>query len=108
MNKNCNNIEVRLEHLQNIMVENALSVRAIPKTVREVVELRHKDKYPGGYVEYIDSFKREMWVYEKYPKHGGQFVVESKCGVGSMIRFSGKRYYNSLEEVINDFTEHNK
>lgn len=105
MNKDCIDIEVKLEHLQNIMIENALSVRAIPKAVRDVVELRHKDKYPGGRVEYIDSFKREMWVYERYPRHGGQFVVESKCGTGSMIRFSGKRYYNSLEEVINDFTK---
>lgn len=87
------------------MIENALSVRAIPETVRNVVELKHKDKYPGGRVEYIDSFKREMWVYERCPRHGGQFVVESKCGTGSMIRFSGKRYYNSLEEVINDFTK---
>lgn len=53
------------------MIENALSVRAIPETVRNVVELKHKDKYPGGRVEYINSFKREMWVYERCPRHGG-------------------------------------
>lgn len=53
------------------MIENALSVRAIPETVRNVVELKHKDKYPGWRVEYINSFKREMWVYERCPRHGG-------------------------------------
>lgn len=105
MDKDCIDIEAKLKQLQNIMIDNALSIRAIPKTVRDVVELRHKDKYPGGHVEYIDSFKREMWVYERCPRHGGQFVVENNCGTGSMIRFSGKRYYNSLEEVINDFTK---
>ena len=46
MNKDYIDIEVKLEQLQNIMIENALSVRAIPETVRNVVELKHKDKYP--------------------------------------------------------------
>ena len=91
--------------LQNIMVEKATSIRAIPKSVRDVVEARHKDQYPDGHLEYLDGFRREMWVYERRPKHGGQFIVESNCGMCSMVNFHGKRYYDSLEEIVRAFED---
>lgn len=92
-----------LEKLQKIMIENALSIRAIPKTVRGVVETIHKEEFPEGHPEYLETFKREMWVYYRHPAHGGQFVVESKCGTGSLVRFPGKRFYDSLEEIIKEY-----
>lgn len=92
-----------LEKLQKIMTEKALSIRAIPKTIRGVVETRHKDMFPEGCLEYLEEFKREMWVYERHPSHGGQFVVESNCGTGSIVRFSGKRFYDSLEEILKEY-----
>lgn len=92
-----------LERLQEIMVENGLSIRAIPKTIRSIVELRHKNEFPQGHSEYLESFKREMWVYETHPKIGGKFVVESKCGTNSMVRFTGKKFYNSLEEILKEY-----
>lgn len=92
-----------LNRLQEIMVEKGLSIRAIPKTIRGTVELRHKNEFPQGHSEYLEPFKREMWVYEEHPKIGGKFVVESKCGTSSMVRFIGKRFYNSLEEILKEY-----
>lgn len=98
-------MENLIERLQKIMVEKALSIRAIPKSIRGVVEVRHKEQYPDGHAEYLDRFGREMWVYERQPEHGGQFIVESNCGTSSMVKFYGKRYYNSLEEIVRAFED---
>lgn len=98
-------MENLIERLQKIMVEKALSIRAIPKSIQGVVEARHKDQYPDGHLEYLDRFGREMWVYERYPEHGGQFVVQRNCGTSSTVTFYGKHYYDSLEEIIRAFED---
>lgn len=96
---------VTLEDLQRLMVEKGCSIRAIPLMSRVVVELRHKDKFPNGHAQYLEGFNREMWVEERKNAHGGQFVVESNCGTGATIRFSGKKFYTSLEELFDDMKD---
>lgn len=91
-----------LEDLQKIMVSNGLTIRAIPVKRRIVVELRHKNDFPNGTLQYLEEFKREMWVEERKNIHGGQFIVESNCGTNATIHFSGKKFYSSLEELIED------
>lgn len=93
---------MNLELLQQLMIENGLAVRAIPPTRRIVVELRHKEEFPDGHAQYLEEFNREMWVEERINSHGGQFVVERNCGTSSTVHFSGKRFYNSLSELIED------
>ena len=91
-----------LEALQNIMIEKGLAIRAIPLSSRVVVELSHQSEYPNGCAQYLEKFKREMWVEEKKNKHGGQFVVESYCGTGATVKFAARNFYHSLEELIDD------
>lgn len=93
---------MNLELLQQIMIENGLAIRAIPKTRRIVVELRHKEEFPDGHAQYLEEFNREMWVEERSNSHGCQFVVERNCGTKSTVEFSGKKFYSSLEELIKD------
>lgn len=93
---------MNLDFLQKVMVEKGLSIRAIPLTSRIVVELRHRDEFPNGHAEYLEEFHREMWVEVRKNKHGGQFVVESKCATHSMVNFSGKKFYDSLMSLIED------
>lgn len=104
-NKKSTSEKSLVERLQDTMVKNALSIRAIPKTIRGVVELRHKDEYPEGRAEFLEDFKREMWVIETKPKHGGQFIVASKCNTHSMVKFQGEKFYNSLEEILNEYED---
>lgn len=89
--------------LQKVMIENGLAIRAIPTTSKTVVEIRNKDRFPNGHAQYIEEYKREMWVDERKNNHGGQFVVECNCGTDKTVHFSGKRFYNSIEELIMDF-----
>ncbi len=91
-----------LEALQNIMIEKGLAIRAIPLSSRVVVELSHQSEYPNGCAQYLEEFKREMWVEVKKNKYGGQFVVESYCGTNATVRFAGRKFYSSLEELIDD------
>lgn len=94
---------MNLDILQKIMIEKGLSIRAIPMANRIVVELRHKDDFPNGHVQYLEEFKREMWVEERQNPHRGQFVVESNCGTRATVKFSGKRFYNSLQDLFKDY-----
>lgn len=94
-----------IKDLQNLMVEYGLVIRAIPPTARIVVELRHKDKYPNGHAQYLEAFKREMWVEEIENIHAGQFAVEQCRSTTATVHFSGKKFYHSLEELANDMMQ---
>lgn len=93
-----------LEKLQKIMVENGLTIRAIPKTIKDTVELRHSEEYPSGHKEYLLPYGREMWVYERHPINGGRFIVESNCGTNTIVKFYVKKFYESIEEIIEDYS----
>lgn len=88
------------EELSKVMIEKGLAIRAIPMDRRIVVEVRHKKEFPNGHAEYLEEFKREMWVEVRKNKHGGQFVVESNGGTNATVKFSGKTFYNSLDDLL--------
>lgn len=94
---------IDLNTLQKIMIDNGLAIRAIPIMRRIVVDIRHKNDFPDGHIEYLDEYKREMWVENRKNIHGGQFVVESNCGTQSSISFSGEKFYDSIEELVAEY-----
>lgn len=94
---------MNLKDLEQIMVKHGLSIRAIPEKSRSICELCHKDMYPNGKQMYLPEFGRDMWVIEEENTHAGQFVVEEHCGVSSIVRFSGDRFFNSLEEIMEEY-----
>lgn len=98
-------IMIDLNTLQKCMVENGLAIRAVPIMRRIVVDLRHKHEFPNGHAEYLEEYKREMWVENRKNTHGGQFTVESNCGTNATIHFSGKKFYDSIEEFIVDLKD---
>ncbi len=89
----------KYEELAKVMIEKGLAIRAIPMYRRIVVDIRHKEEFPNGHAEYLEEFKREMWVEVRKNKHGGQFVVESNCGTNATVNFSGKKFYDSLDAL---------
>ena len=92
-----------LERLQKVMVDNCLRICTIPKKVREVYEVYHKDAYPGGHIEFLEGYNREMWVREREPQHAGQFIVTSEPNISSIVTFREKKFYGSLEEIIAEY-----
>ena len=85
------------------MTDNCLCIRVIPKKVRDVVEVHHKDAYPGGHAEFLEEYKREMWIREREPQHAGQFVVASEPNTSSIVMFRSKKFYRSLEEIVAEY-----
>ena len=94
-----------LKTLENIMVSRGISIRAIPLVINETLEVCHRDKYPDGVVCYDERFKRDMLKIKMVPKNAGKFIVEQKCGTGSLIRFMPDKYYDSIEELVADLKE---
>ncbi len=83
------------------MVENAITIKAIPEKVVSIFEKSHLDKYPNGRIQYLDKYKREMLVVETVPKNAGKFVIGVNTGNSSVVRYEGK-FYNSIEEAVAD------
>lgn len=96
---------ITLETLGKLMVEHNLAIRAVPLVVRGIFDVRHKDKYPDGVIQYLPDFKREMLVTERTPKHAGMFVVEKARGTASAVHFGGKKFYQSLEDIVKEYQE---
>lgn len=102
----------KLEELARLMVERGACLRAIPMSVRETVEARHaSDKryenpaYVKKEIKFLEGFRREMFVAERRPEHAGMFLLETGLGTMSTVRFSGKEYYGSLDEVLDALRE---
>lgn len=103
MNKNAD----LLNTLERLMVEHGACIRAIPEKKREIYEAYHvndpkfsKPDYIRKEVVYLEEFKREMLVVERIPENAGMFLVETHLGTSAEVRFSGKKYYKTLEEAI--------
>ena len=88
-----------INELQRLMQETGACIRAIPLRQRDIVEVRHKKDYPNGRVIFLPEFKREMVVDESVPEDAGKFLIEVHCGTNSMVRFLGKKWYDTLEEA---------
>ena len=67
------------------------------------MEVHHKDAYPGGHVEFLEEYKREMWIRDRVPKYAGQFIVTREPTTSSIVMFRKKKYYSSLEEIIAEY-----
>lgn len=102
----------KLEELAKLMTERGACLRAIPTSVRETVEARHaSDKcyedaaYVRKEIKFLPGYGREMFVAERRPEHAGMFLLETGLGTMSAVRFSGQRYYGSLDEVLDALKE---
>jgi hypothetical protein len=100
-------VKMDLKTLESIMICEGVSIRAIPFKTVGVFETRHIDKYPNGIIYYDEIGKRDMLRVERIVSKtiAGKFIVEKKCGTGALIRFSPKKYYDTIEEAINDLCE---
>ena len=96
--------ELTIEELERLMVEYGIVLRAIPTTVREILEVRHKDEYPDGKVVYLEEFHRDMLVVERVPKHAGEFLMECRQGTSEMVQFR-RIFYKSIGEAIADLPQ---
>lgn len=94
---------ISLETLGKLMVKHNLAIRAVPMVQRDIVEVRHKDKYPDGVIQYLPDFKREMLVTLRTPKHAGMFVVEKARGTAATVHFGPKKFYRSLEDIVKEY-----
>jgi hypothetical protein len=86
--------------LERIMIQRGLVIRAIPSKVTSVCEARHIDSFPQGTIRYMEQFKRDMLIVERVPRHAGKFIIECDQGTGALVRFSGKQYYDTIEDAL--------
>lgn len=96
--------EMTIEELEHLMVEHGIVLRAIPNTVREILEVRYRDEYPDGKVVYLEEFHREMLIVEHVPKHAGEFLMECRQGTSQMVPFN-RIFYKSISEAIADLPQ---
>lgn len=88
-----------LKELEALMVKHGAVIRAITESERIVVEKRHADQFPNAEVKFLPEFNREMLVDVKSHAHGGQFVLECVRSTNSMVNFTGRRFFKSLNEI---------
>lgn len=89
-----------IKELEDVMVSHGVALRAIPSKVVSIYEKYHIDTHPEGVIKYHEDFKREMLFVESIPKNAGKFIFESGLGTGNIVRYSGKKYFNSIEEAV--------
>ena len=91
-----------LEKIERLMIKYGVSIRAIPEVSEMIVETRHMDQYPNGKIIFLQEFGREMLIVQKHHKFGGKFVMQSKCGSQSIVRFNTDKVYGSIEEILEE------
>ena len=89
-----------IRELEKLMVDGAVTIRAIPKEVVGIYELRHRDQFPNAEVFFDVVAGREMLRDVTIPKNAGKFIILKKCGMGSIVRFDKPVFYDSIEEAI--------
>jgi len=97
-----------IKELEKIMVSHGVVLRALPKKTRGIYERYHIDKYPHGTIKYLEEYKREMLVIESVPKNAGKFIFECERSTSATVHFSGKKYFDSIEQAIEDLVESKK
>lgn len=90
-----------IKELENIMVTHGVVLRAIPNKTTGIYEKRHIDQFPDGKIMYLEDFKRAMLVIEKIPKNAGKFILECEKNTLSTVKFTGRKYFDSIEEAVN-------
>lgn len=92
-----------IQELSEIMVKHNLSIRAIPKVVREVYEENAKEHMTGGKVEFLPKFKRNMYVRYTTPEDAGKFMCIKNNATLANINFSKAKRFNTVEEAVEDY-----
>lgn len=90
---------MNFKELESLMIKHGAVIRAITENERIIVEKRHADQFPNAEIKFLPEFNREMLVEVKPHKHGGQFVLECVKHSGATVKFSGNRFFESLNEV---------
>lgn len=93
-----------LKKLTQLMVKHGAVIRAIPESIRSVVEKRHAAQYPNAEVKFLPEYKREMLVSYKRPAHAGKFALTFAKHTSNDLVFTKWRFFNSLEEVAEYLT----
>ena len=94
------------QELVELMFKHGLVIRAIPSTKADIMEVRHKDRFPEGKAEYLEDFNREMWVVVHNNSLGGKFIVETVRHQDSVVRFTRLSHtYDSIEDIINYYRD---
>lgn len=91
---------MNIEDLEKIMVDYGVVIRAIPKVCRDIIEKRHINEYPDGKIVYLEDFKREMLIIKRIPKNAGKFLLEYNQKTSNMVKFEGKKYFDSITDAI--------
>lgn len=94
-----------LKNLAQLMVKHGAVIRAIPESIRIVVEKRHTAQFPNAEVKFLPEYKREMLVAHERPALAGQFALTFAKHTGTDLVFTKWRFFNSLEEVAEYLTD---
>lgn len=94
-----------INELERLMIDEGLVIRAIPLKIREIYEVRHKDKYPDGRIEYLAEYKRKMLIVEREPENAGKFLITRGWGTLSTVKFQNDPYFDTIEEAVNYLQE---
>lgn len=97
-------IKMDTKELYKIMVEHGVVLRAIPDKIVKIYEKQHFDKYPDGTIKYMEEFEREMLIVEQTPINAGKIIMEQRKDTGSIVVFTGKKFYDSIEQAVADLT----
>lgn len=90
-----------IEELNEIMIENSLTLRAIPRVRYEYYEVRHAKNYPDGEIKYLDAYKREMLIIKIIPKNAGKFIIMKTPNTNATVIFYSPIFYNNIIDAIN-------
>lgn len=93
-----------LENLSQLMIKHGAVIRAIPESIRNVVEKRHAAQHPNAEVKYLPEYKREMLVWYERPAYAGQFALTFARHTGNDLVFLKWSFFNSLEEIAEYLT----
>ena len=89
-----------IKALEEIMITHGVTLRAIPRVVTSTLEAQHIKEFPKDEIKYLPAFKREMLIVKSFLENGGKFLVETNQGTDSVVRFRGKKYFDSISEAI--------
>lgn len=98
-----------IQELEKIMIENGITIRAIPKEIVSYWYIQDKGipncKNEIGYNKRGRALKKIVNI----PKNGGKFIIKSNCDNGDIISFRGLEleYFDSIEHAIKSIQEEN-
>ena len=93
---------MNINELTELMVEHSLVIRAIPKEVRSIYDVRHAARYPEGTIERLPGWNRDMLVVRSKPKNAGKIIILQCKNSGAKVDFTKpEQYFDSVEDAVN-------